>query len=195
MRRVITRGVSALALISIAALGMAQIDVDEAAGKKKKMGKWWGTYVATDSLIERARPGAQWEYTLHVSKGSRTYFLDGGSARLPCFAEDDANPDTEQGITEWYEFQIPDWSGKITVDKKFGEAFVRKPPLDFISLDGQAPSGRSWHVEIGLFKVFYGIVAKRAWYITFPMALSNCEGAIPSALGGSGMPTQTKRVS
>ena len=166
-----------------------------AVGKKKKgMGKWWGAFVATDSLIEQARPGSQWEYTLHVRKGSRTYFLDGGTARLPCFAEDDANPDTEEGITEWYEFQIPDWSGKIKVDKKYREAYVVKPPTDFIRLDGQAPSGRPWHVEISLFKVFYNIVSKRTWYITFPMGLSNCEGASGSSLGGSGMPSRTKRV-
>ena len=124
MGRGIGRGGLALALVATAALGLLQVDLDEASGKKRKMGKWWGTFVATDSLIERARPGSQWEYTLHIKKGSRTYFLDGGTARLPCFSEDDANPDTEEVITEWYEFEIPDWSGKVALDKKSREAFV-----------------------------------------------------------------------
>ena len=138
----------ALALVATAALGLLQVDLDEASGKKRKMGKWWGTFVATDSLIERARPGSQWEYTLHIKKGSRTYFLDGGTARLPCFSEDDANPDTEEVITEWYEFEIPDWSGRSHSTRSLAKRSFRKPPIELISLDGQAPSGRPWHVEV-----------------------------------------------
>ena len=129
------------------------------------------------------RTGATWVAGIHLlsRKGSRTYFLDGGTARLPCFSEDDANPDTEEVITEWYEFEIPDWSGKVALDKKSREAFVRKPPIELISLDGQAPSGRPWHVEVSLREIFY-VLFKRTWAVTFPMALG-CEGGFQADLG------------
>lgn len=183
---VLVCGVALLCALLLAPVG--------AVGKKKKMGKWWGTFVATDSAVEQARPGARWEYTLRVNKSDRTYTLDGGTARLPCFEVDDANPNTPMDITEWYEFEIPDWSGKIKVIKRFREALVVNPPLDYEHLEGQAPSGRPWGVEVRPQEIFYNVLFKRNWGITFVAGFDNCEGALPSRFGSRGFQTVTKRV-
>jgi hypothetical protein len=153
MRRAISRGGLALTLAA-AVLGLLQVDLDEAAGKKKKVRPWWGTFARSGPIFE-PRPGYTWDvnYTLRVSKKKRTWSIDDAVARLNCW-DGSTSEGTVTPTSEYFEFAIPPVSGKLFAPK--GARVVGDDgsgPYGVVpivsDIPGQTPTGRGFMINVG----------------------------------------------
>jgi hypothetical protein len=178
MRRATSRGGLALALVAMA-LGLLQVDLDEAAGKKKKQRPWWGTFARSGPIFE-PRPGYTWDvnYTLQVSKKKRTWSVTNAVGRFNCW-DGSVEDATVTPTSDYFEVAIPPISGGgLIVQKK--PLYVRKDaPADpignaIVDVSGQTPTGRGFRAKIAMGRMAYPVFKNRwlvAWRIQY-----QCDG-------------------
>jgi hypothetical protein len=147
-----------------------------AVGKKKKTktGKWWGNFV-TVGPGQEIRPGLFWDvdFTLQASKGKFSWLLTDAVARFNCW-DGDANDGTITPTSDYFQFDIPPFAGRLLLSKK--PLFVFAPPDQIpypdrpFQASGQSESGRGYQAIIAPSEIHYPAgdgKFKRRWQVTW----------------------------